>query len=62
MTVVVLIGEVRLETHGESKPCELMDELRRGLRKVLVPHARGGAYGQVLVGGTIRIGDGIMIE
>ena len=56
------IGGVRIEIHGESKPCGLMDELHGGLRQALVPHARGGVYGQVLLGGIIRIGDGIMIE
>jgi MOSC domain-containing protein YiiM len=51
------IGSIRIQVHGETKPCGLMDQQHAGLRQALVPDCRGGVYGQVLTGGTIRVGD-----
>jgi MOSC domain-containing protein YiiM len=51
------IGSIRIQVHGETKPCGLMDQQHAGLRQALVPDCRGGVYGQVLSGGTIRVGD-----
>ena len=51
------IGSIRIQVHGETKPCGLMDQQHAGLRQALVPDCRGGVYGQVLAGGTIRVGD-----
>ncbi len=58
---IVSIGEVRLQIHGETKPCHIMDEQNAGLRQALVPEFRGGVFGQVLAGGTIRVGDRIFL-
>jgi len=58
----VRLGEVRILVHGESKPCELMEKQHRGLRCALKPHCRGGVYGEVLEGGTIRLGDVVCSE
>ena len=55
------IGPVRVLLHGETKPCQLMDQQHAGLRQALVPEFRGGAFGQVLVGGTVRVGDEIIV-
>ena len=51
------LGEVRIHVHGETKPCGIMDEQHKGLRKALVPDGRGGVYGQVTTEGTVRVGD-----
>jgi len=51
------IGAIRIKVHGETKPCGLMDQQHNGLRKALTPNFRGGVYGQILIGGTIRVGD-----
>jgi MOSC domain-containing protein YiiM len=51
------IGSCRIRLLGETRPCERMEEARAGLRAALEPHWGGGAYGEVLGAGTIRIGD-----
>lgn len=55
----ISIGEVQVYIHGETKPCQLMDDQHEGLREVLKPDHRGGVMGQVKRGGTIRIGDAV---
>lgn len=55
------IGPTRIQVHGETKPCGIMDQQYDGLRKALAPKCRGGVYGQVLVGGTIRVGDHVTL-
>jgi len=56
------IGAVRILLHGETKPCHLMDEQHRGLRKALEPGWRGGVTGQVLAGGTVHAGDVVRLK
>ena len=56
------IGSCRVELIGETRPCELMDEALQGLRKALDPGWGGGAYGKVLVGGEIRVGDEVRLD
>jgi len=51
------IGECLLEMHGETRPCELMDQAQPGLKEALDPGWGGGAYGSVVHGGVIRAGD-----
>ena len=58
----VLIGEVEVYIHGETKPCQLMDDQHQGLREALKPHGRGGVYGQVKNPGTVRIGDTVTTD
>jgi MOSC domain-containing protein YiiM len=55
------IGSTRIQVHGETKPCGLMDQQHAGLRQALVPDCRGGVYGQVLTGGTILVGDPVSL-
>jgi len=55
------VGPVRIQVHGETKPCKIMDRQHPGLREALIPDGRGGVYGEVLVGGTIRVGDPVSV-
>jgi MOSC domain-containing protein YiiM len=55
------VGSCRFAIGGETTPCERMDELHPGLRHVLVPHMRGGVWGQVLQGGPLRVGDSVHV-
>jgi len=54
---ILRLGETRIEIRGETRPCRLMDETLEGLQDALDPEWRGGVYGQVLTGGTVRVGD-----
>ena len=51
------IGECVLRIGGEVRPCERMDEAWRGLREAMAPRWGGGAWGEVLRGGSITVGD-----
>ncbi len=54
---VLQIGETLVKIGGHTTPCERMDEACEGLRAFLEPHWGGGAFGQVIRGGTVRVGD-----
>jgi MOSC domain-containing protein YiiM len=59
---VINIGDhVTVRVHGETKPCGIMDQQYDGLRKSLEPDFRGGVFGQVLTGGTLRIGQNVTL-
>lgn len=51
------LGQCLVRLLGETRPCELMDEMQPGLRKALAPEWRGGAFGEILEGGAIHVGD-----
>lgn len=52
------IGDVVIDVTGETRPCELMDQDGRvGLCAALRPEWRGGVFGTVRAGGTLRVGD-----
>ena len=55
----LVVGSVRILVHGETRPCELMDENLPGLRAALGPDWRGGVYGEVLGDGEIGVGDAV---
>ena len=54
---ILRIGACRIVIKGETKPCNRMDEAFQGLRQAMFPEWRGGAFGQVLDDGVIRVGD-----
>jgi MOSC domain-containing protein YiiM len=51
------IGPVLVRIYNETRPCEQMDDAHEGLRDALRPRWRAGAYGEIVEGGVIRIGD-----
>jgi MOSC domain-containing protein YiiM len=51
------IGSCLVRVYGEVRPCERMDEAQEGLRAALRPAWRGGVFGEIVEGGTIRTGD-----
>lgn len=54
---VLRVGECRIQLHGETTPCYRMDQAHPGLQEALQPDWRGGAYGSVLEGGEVELGD-----
>ena len=54
---VLRLGGTRVRIAGEVKPCERMEEAVTGLRALMYPEWRGGAFGQILDGGTVSVGD-----
>jgi MOSC domain-containing protein YiiM len=53
------VGGSRIRIYGETRPCNQMEESRAGLQAALDPGWRGGAYGEVLEGGEIAVGDAV---
>ncbi|NNF05224.1 MAG: MOSC domain-containing protein [Candidatus Eisenbacteria bacterium] len=59
--MILTIGETKIKLMGETRPCELMDKFVPGLRNALAKDWGGGAYGVVIEGGAIRVGDKVEI-
>jgi MOSC domain-containing protein YiiM len=59
---VLRVGDARLKINGETRPCEQMEEAHAGLQALMRERWGGGAFGEVLDGGEIRIGDGVEWE
>jgi len=57
----IQIGECRFAIGGETTPCQRMDEIQPGLRRILTPELRGGVWGKVLRGGQLRVGDSVRV-
>jgi MOSC domain-containing protein YiiM len=54
---ILALGTVRLRIHGETRPCERMDEAFSGLRAALRDDWLGGVFGEALDDGRISVGD-----
>ena len=59
---LLIVGECAIEIRGETRPCERMDEALLGLREALGPDWRGGVFGGVIVGGSVRVGDPVELR
>ena len=59
---VLRIGTCRIAIRGETRPCERMDEALPGLRRVMESDWGGGAFGEVMDDGIIRVGDRVSWE
>ena len=59
---VLRLGGTRIRIGGEVKPCERMEEAVSGLRAAMYPEWRGGAFGQILDGGSVAVGDAVEWE
>ena len=53
------IGDIKIQIYGETRPCELMDRNKEGLRSILEANWRGGVFGEALGSGTLSIGDSV---
>jgi MOSC domain-containing protein YiiM len=51
------IGNCVVRIYNETRPCEQMDDAQPGLMNALKPRWRAGAYGEIVEGGVIRVGD-----
>lgn len=59
---VLRVGACRLLVHGETKPCERMDEVAPGLQQGLRQPWAGGVFAEVLDHGEIHAGDRVTLE
>lgn len=51
------VGGTRILIHGETKPCQRVAGAGARLLETLSPEWRAGAFGEVVEGGPIRVGD-----
>jgi MOSC domain-containing protein YiiM len=58
---VLQVGDCRIQLMGETRPCERMDEALPGLRAAMREDWGGGAFGYILDGGEIRVGDEVRL-
>lgn len=58
----LVIGGTRIRIEGETRPCGRMDQEFPGLQTALIPDWRAGAYGVVVDGGPIAVGDAVRWE
>jgi MOSC domain-containing protein YiiM len=53
------VGDTVIRIYGETKPCNLMDQALPGLREAMYENWGGGAFGEVMEGGRIAVGDAV---
>ena len=56
------LGQTRVRVAGEVKPCERMEEAVPGLRSLMFPDWRGGAFAEIIEGGAVAVGDTVAWE
>jgi MOSC domain-containing protein YiiM len=56
------LGQTLVRVAGEVKPCERMEEAVPGLRSLMFPDWRGGAFAEILEGGAVAVGDTVAWE
>lgn len=54
---ILRLGDCRVRIFNETKPCERMDEALPGLKAALNKDWGGGAFGEVIAGGEVSVGD-----
>jgi MOSC domain-containing protein YiiM len=59
---VLQVGGCQIRIGGELTPCERMDEALPGLQEAMRPDWGGGAFGEVLDSGEIRVGDPVRLD
>jgi MOSC domain-containing protein YiiM len=59
---VLRLGQTRVRVAGEVKPCERMEEAVPGLRSLMFPDWRGGAFAEILEGGAVVVSDTVAWE
>jgi MOSC domain-containing protein YiiM len=59
---VLRLGQTRVRVAGEVKPCERMEEAVPGLRSLMFPEWRGGAFAEIIEGGAVAVGDTVAWE
>ena len=59
---VLRVGPCRLRIGGETRPCELMEEAATGLQQAMRHRWGGGAFAEVVEGGSIAVGDPVVWE
>lgn len=59
---VLHIGACRVRILGETKPCEQMEKVMPGLTAAMSRNWRGGAFGEILEGGSFQLGDVVCWE
>ena len=59
---ILRVGPCRLRIGGETRPCEQMEDAAAGLQAAMRQHWGGGAYAEVIDGGSIAVGDAVSWE
>jgi MOSC domain-containing protein YiiM len=59
---VLRIGACLIRIYGETRPCEQMEAAHPGLQAAMRRDWGGGAFGEIVVGGDITVGDTVAWE